>query len=215
MESVAVKSGERYCKLLVLSEAPATLSSRGWKVRNWLCVCDCGKTTTVQANNLLSGNTKSCGCHKVEVGRIQGAATKTHGHTNTPEHRIWLNLKYRCTAPNAPNRRYYSDQGVKVDEHWMRSFESFLDYVGFRPSPEHTIDRYPDRNGNYEPGNVRWATKAEQAQNRRNTELIEINGVARVSTEWDDLLGFRRGLTKARFNKGWRDDRLLAIGRAR
>lgn len=82
------------------------------------------------------------------------------------EYRIWSGLKQRCLNPNSPAYKYYGGRGITVHPNWVASFKAFLDDVGPRPSDLHSIDRFPDKNGNYEPGNVRWATMLEQAQNR-------------------------------------------------
>jgi hypothetical protein len=78
----------------------------------------------------------------------------------------------RCENSNDRDYRYYGALGVRVCDRWRRSFPAFLEDMGERPSSEHTIDRWPDNNGNYEPGNVRWATRHQQVQNRRPFKLV-------------------------------------------
>jgi hypothetical protein len=103
-----------------------------------------------------------------------------HGHaTNgivTPEYAAWRSMKSRCINPNREDFKYYGAMGVSVCQKWFDSFESFLADVGPRPSPEHSLDRFPNRYGNYEPGNVRWATRIEQASNKDITRTVSVNG---------------------------------------
>jgi hypothetical protein len=92
-----------------------------------------------------------------------------HGLIHTPEYRAWGAMKTRCLNPNYPDYPNWGGRGITVYEPWITDFMAFYQYMGQRPSPTHSIDRYPNPNGNYEPGNVRWATKQEQSENRRPT----------------------------------------------
>ena len=86
---------------------------------------------------------------------------------HTPEYRAWSLMKDRCLNPKSSNYPDYGGRGIKVYEPWVADFMAFYNYVGPKPTPWHSLDRYPDNSGNYEPGNVRWATKLQQTQNRR------------------------------------------------
>lgn len=103
-----------------------------------------------------------------ERRRIHGHAA---GNAETPTYRNWKSMFTRCTNPNAPHFDRYGGRGVSVCERW-RSFANFLEDMGERPSPRHTLDRYPDNDGNYEPGNCRWATMQQQARNRSTTRAV-------------------------------------------
>jgi hypothetical protein len=127
----------------------------------WFCQCSCGKTFTVSSKELKSGGTQSCGHLRVTNVR---AANIRHGSTLTPEYRAYNSAKNRCTNPN--NTAYYNYGGRGI-EFRFKSFEEFIAEVGNRPSSKHSLDRFPNNDGHYEPGNVRWATKQEQARNRR------------------------------------------------
>jgi hypothetical protein len=84
----------------------------------------------------------------------------------TPEYRAWADMKSRCLNPSIKNYPYYGGRGISICKQWIDSFTSFLSDVGFRPSDLHSLDRI-DNNGNYQPGNVRWATAKQQTENRR------------------------------------------------
>ena len=102
----------------------------------------------------------------------EGRILPTHGLSHTPEHVAWIAMRQRCNDPNYHAYADYGGRGIRVAERWD-SFELFLEDVGRKPSPRHSLDRFPDIDGNYEPGNVRWATWAQQNRNRRSTKLDE------------------------------------------
>jgi hypothetical protein len=134
----------------------------------WGCRCVCGGSVEARTGSLKSGNTTSCGCQRAEVCAAQGAARfTTHGLTNTPEHLAWQRMKQRCYDPNYPEFHYWGGRGITVCAEWLHDFEAFLAHLGPKPSPRHSLDRYPDKDGPYAPGNVRWATPKQQATNRR------------------------------------------------
>ena len=133
----------------------------------WECRCDCGAVTIVRRGNLVSGSSKSCGCLAADNMRRVKAASTTHNLSKTPEYWAWKSMRRRCYVPESHNYQYYGAQGVKVCDLWRNDFERFLKDVGKRPGKGYSLDRWPDKYGDYEPGNVRWATITEQNRNRR------------------------------------------------
>lgn len=155
-----IKVGDRFTRLTVMEPAGANRDRH----RMWQCLCDCGNVTIVIGSNLRKGFSRSCGCLRVEITRQRST---THGMTHTPEHQAWQRAKQRCGNPHHPRYGDYGGRGISLTEEWLNDFPSFYAYIGPRPSPQHSIDRYPDNDGNYKPGNVRWATRIQQARNKR------------------------------------------------
>lgn len=133
----------------------------------WLCLCSCGRLKVIRMDHLRRGLIRSCGCFSKEIPHNlkHGEA----GGRTTAEYRAWNNMKNRCNArfPRRPGFQYWAGAGVHVCERWT-IFENFLADMGRRPTSEHSIDRFPDNNGNYEPGNCRWTTPKQQFDNRRD-----------------------------------------------
>jgi len=143
----------------------------GWVV----CQCVCGEIARVRPRNLRLREVKSCGCKR---GELIGVALRTHGQSSqlekTAEYTAWQHMRQRCLNPDDPAYRNYGGRGITIHSPWIDSFESFFEYVGPKPSPKHSIDRI-DNNGNYEPGNVRWATSKQQRRNTQRSKLDEID----------------------------------------
>lgn len=137
----------------------------------WLASCECGGDACVTVQDFRSGHTKSCGCLHREV---TSALRTTHGMSETGEFRAWCHALGRCNNPNNSKYPYYGARGITVCDRWSL-FENFYEDMGNRPSEDHSLDRI-DVNGNYEPSNCRWATKFEQAQNKRNNVYVEVDG---------------------------------------
>lgn len=158
--------GQRFGKLVAIKKSEPHFTVGGHKQTVWLCKCDCGQITRVQLQSLRNGRTKSCGCLRFENPRTFN--TK-HGMRNTKIYKKWAGMKNRCFNPNTERFGDYGGRGITVCEEWKDDFQAFYDYVSQLPhfgEEGYSLDRI-NNDGNYEPGNVRWATAKEQNQNQR------------------------------------------------
>ena len=167
-------TGQRFGRLTVIKMDEIT-SSR----QPWVCRCDCGVVKSIEGREMRRGRILSCGCLKDE--KIRDRSIK-HGLTKSRTHVIWVAMKQRCTNPKRNRYEIYGGRGITVCDRWMQSFENFLADMGEAPEGL-SLDRFPDMDGNYEPGNCRWATDVEQVYNRR---VISNAGVHNVSWQESD-----------------------------
>lgn len=170
----------------------------------WLLVCECscgGQTTARPALLLNKGLPLSCGCYP---SARMAARNYRHGMRNAPEYGIWQGMRRRCSSPSEPAYERYGGAGITVCDRWRESFEAFYEDMGPRPSPEYSLDRHPDRHGDYEPGNCRWATHREQTLNRDVTLLITFQDETHALTEWVEILGINYYTLWSRlYERGW------------
>lgn len=177
----------------------------------WFCVCDCGRSGFVLQTNLLSGQSKSCGCYKRELHTKHGRSGIVNGKRTDRTYSIWTSMIGRCYVPTAGGYERYGAKGVAVCDRWRHSFENFLADMGEAPEGM-SIDRFPDRSGNYEPGNCRWATTKQQVDNRRNALEVEYDGRVMVLKDAARLSGIDYSCLRARYKKGLRGDALFHKG---
>lgn len=173
--------GRVFNRLTVLEEAPTRLQKSYWH-----CQCVCGNKLDVIGSALTTGGTQSCGCLQRER---TGNSQRTHGRTKTPEYYAWVNIRTRCYNKNNINYKDWGGRGIRVCDRWLESFENFYADMGKRPSAKHSIDRYPNNDGDYEPSNCRWATDFQQANNKRNIVLYESHGLKMNLQGWANYFG--------------------------
>lgn len=146
--------------------------------------CECGKEFVTTLTSIKKGASSSCGCFRLE--KFREAAT-SHGFCSRknprPEYAIWTAMKQRCSNPKTKWFHNYGGRGIRVCERWKNSFENFYADMGPRPSPLHTIDRFPDNDGNYEPDNCKWSTRKEQQRHRRANVFIVVDGAKMIMSE--------------------------------
>lgn len=182
--------------------------------RKCVCLCSCGVQKEMLVYNVKSGNTRSCGCLQREV---VGKLTKTHGYTcggaTNKLYSAWLNMKARCYGGLWINRSY-AQAGIKVCDRWIHGeggvgpFECFVSDVGNPDIDDHTLERI-DNTGDYRPGNTRWATRKEQANNTRRNVWLTLDGHTRTVAQWAELLGVKSGALHTRIKLGWQTRDIL------
>lgn len=132
-----------------------------------------------------------------------------HGMYKTPEYKVWKGAIDRCCNPKCKHFHLYGGRGISICEKWRHDFAAFIQDVGPRPSREHSLDRYPNNDGNYEPGNVRWATRSEQQRNTRDNVFLTKDGLTLTMVEWSEKLGLKYETIRFRHYRGWPDDEVL------
>jgi hypothetical protein len=190
--------------------------------RRWVARCSCGAEVIVSTHALRGGNTKSCGCLKLDLARARirelGKSALTHGLSYGPEYRVWQTMRLRCHVPTNPAFKDYGARGITVCARWLNDVRAFVGDVGPKPTARHEIDR-KDNDGGYWCGksecpdcgpagracNVRWATRSQNCRNRRSNKMVTYRGETKPLTEWIEALGLapHAAAIQARFRDGW------------
>lgn len=192
-------AGEVYGALTVLELAEKREGSpRAW----WVCRCECGQTIEAMGNTLKRGMKKACGVdgHFWRPARGQHYVDPNR-RTLRPEYKSWSSMKDRCLNPNHDKFKHYGGRGITVCAEWLDSFDAFCADMG--PRPEGTSIERDDVNGNYEPGNCRWATPKEQARNQRRTIFVEYEGVRQKLCDLCERFGLPLSNVRGRLVSGW------------
>jgi hypothetical protein len=196
--------GQKFGLLEVIAKADPVLvgKKRQHQRARFICRCACGFEMCVYANNLKSGNSKSCGC-------TRSSSKRTHGrNASDPTYSTWSAMRSRCLNKASVHYSNYGDRGIKICQRWNR-FENFLEDMGERPIGK-TLDRI-NNDGNYEPGNCRWATPREQRANQRRklTTAIAHQGKTKTMAEWarESVVTYRT--FAKRLSAGWAVERAL------
>lgn len=186
--------GQRFGLLLVLECAGLA----GYHLQ-WRCLCDCGRETVCYGTHLRRGNTRSCGCGLIK-----------HLMTDSPEYRTWTHMRQRCNNPENEAYGLYGGRGIRICSEW-NVFERFYQDMGPRPSLAHSLDRFPDPNGNYELANCRWATPMQQAANLRTARIIEFRNQRYCIAEWSRRSGLGWSTIANRLARGLTPEDALTL----
>lgn len=205
--------GDRVKRLVIVALDRNEKKDRGSRAY-WKCRCDCGKIVITRWDCMTSGNTTSCGCLKDENARKR---CWKHGHAGTfdgrasssPIYKSYCSMWDRCTNPKTKHWDRYGGRGISVCERW-REFSNFLSDMGDSWRAGLTIER-KDNDGNYDPGNCRWATKKEQNFNTSRNHRITFQGRTLTMTEWAQELGMGYATLSERLHRlGWSDFKALS-----
>lgn len=196
MKRRILKTGDRFNRLTYVKDLE---SSRGSKLRRRvMCLCDCGVSHEVSLDNLVRGQVRSCGCFSSE---IRPSIRRVHGMTGTKTHRAWALMRDRCSNPNNKSFPDYGGRGIEVDSRWC-SFLNFVEDMGIRPEWASSVERVDNSRG-YEPGNCKWSTPEEQANNRRSNHLLTHGGVTQSISRWARQVGLKPQTLGKRISSGW------------
>lgn len=176
----------------------------------WCCACTCGNTTVAQGYLLTKGATGSCGCWRDEMMHdIMPQRLRRHGQTGTTLYVRWLGIIARCTNPNVPAYKNYGGRGITMCPRWRDSFATFAADMGEPPVGMHLERRNND--GPYSPENCYWATRTEQANNKRNNALLTWHGMTHTLAEWARRTGIPAPTVYRRLKLGWDVDHALSL----
>lgn len=170
----------------------------------WMCNCSCGNTKEIFSGSLTSGVTKSCGCYIKEiVGRHMITHGESRGPKRTVEYPIWYGMLGRCYSPGANRYERYGGRGITVCDRWRGrdGYANFISDVGRRPGLGYSLDRFPDNNGNYEPGNVRWATREQQDNHTSKSRFVTFDDRTMTIAQWSRERGIHPATLQSRLGK--------------
>lgn len=179
----------------------------------WLCRCDCGRDHLVSTAKLRSGASRSCGCAR---GAHIAQAKYVHGSTRSALYTIWRQMISRCHSRSNRAFANYGGRGIEVCRRWRygagrkHGFECFKIDMGPRPSPAHTLDRKKNHRG-YSPANCRWATRTEQARNRRTTAFVQYRGARIAVADLAERYGLSRSLLMQRLDGGMKIEEAILL----
>lgn len=200
-----VEIGDRFGRLTVIEE----IGRKYGRNRLLRCSCECGGEKATTASVLKRGAAQSCGCLQRErTGESHLKHGDSAGGKQAAEYHTWTGMLARCYDPKSNGYKNYGGRGIQVCWRWRESYENFLADVGRKPTSTHSIDRI-DNNGNYEPGNVRWATKTTQQRNQRSNKAVNFRGETHCVTEWAEITGLPKDAIYRRLKSGWTPERAL------
>ncbi len=171
-----------------------------------ICVCFCGRIFEGRKERLKSGITKSCGCIPRNISREKSIKHGKHLH---PLYQTWCGMHSRCYNEKQKSYERYGGRGIRVCERW-HNIENFITDMGLKPSISHTLERI-DNDLDYSPENCEWATLIEQANNKRNSRLVEYNNETKTVSEWARIVGIQASTISYRILHGWTSEDALTI----
>lgn len=192
-------TGRKFGRWTVIKRAPSRTRSARWS-----CACECGTVRAVLGCELTRGKSSSCGCFNRE---LTSKRSSNHHMCKTATWRSWNAMFDRCYNSNNKSFASYGGRGISICVRW-HTFDNFLEDMGICPNGL-SLDRYPNFNGNYEPGNCRWATKQEQSNNRRDNRRVVLNGELLAIGVLAERHGMSRELISSRHRRGWKVEELL------
>lgn len=198
-------AGRRFGRLTVVAH-----HKEKYKELKWVCKCDCGGEIKALAINLLGGRTKSCGCLRREHAEITAERNRrnaTHRRLPKEVYKSWRAMHDRCLNPNHIHYDKYGGRGIKICDRWLNSFEAFRDDMGPRP-PGTSLERI-DNDGDYEPGNCRWATQVEQSRNTSRVRVLEAFGRKQCLAAWAEEFNLSKDTIARRLRRGWPLEEIL------
>jgi hypothetical protein len=198
---IVVTTGEKFNRWTVIKEVARDKHKR----RMILCRCECGTEKVVPLTYLRSGESKSCGCMKIEMFIRQN--TK-HGGSRTKLYKVWTSMKQRCLNEKCSVFEGYGGRGITICDEWLdyETFRKWAVSTGYKNGL--TIER-KDVNGNYEPGNCEWIPQSKQSMNTRSNRIINFNGKSQTLKEWSVETGINYDTLFGRLRKGWSIKRAL------
>lgn len=195
-------AGRTIGKLLVLEREKKRAGHYYWR-----CRCDCSREVSLRHDVLVRPEgTRSCGCF---YRRMPPNGNRWHGLSKLPENAIWRSMIGRCTIPSHSSFDRYGRRGITVCDRWLNSFEAFLEDMGRRPSPRHSIER-GDNDGPYAPWNCQWVIRKVQDRNNRRNHRITAFGETLPLIDWAARTGLQAPTIRKRLKAGWDAERALS-----
>jgi hypothetical protein len=211
MRRLVVPPGTRFGRLTVVAEAEATIRPSGQSARRISCLCDCGESITVELGGLRQGTTRSCGCFQKEGA---SARQTKHRGKGTKLYTLWQGIKGRTVLGTHVGSVRYRDRGIGLYGPWVDDFATFASWIreNLGECPEGcSLDRV-DNDAGYFPGNLRWATLVEQANNKRNNRWIDYAGERLTVAQWERKVGMPRNALRRRLaNPNWSTEQAFTV----
>lgn len=199
--------GKKFGMYTVISFEGYKTYSSGLRRSLWKVRCECGTEKVLTAKRLTDKEAGSCGCVQKEAAR---KAVTTHGQSYNKMYKVWTSIKQRCFNPKDEGYNNYGGRGITMHPDWVESFEAFYAYVGDKPAKGMSLDRI-DNNGNYEPGNLRWANQSQQTLNSRRSKKYIIDNVECSTLEISNKYGINYSTLLGRLAIGMTPEEAVSI----